>query len=340
MRFILFFIFLTSFFSCKESSSKLTAYDVIQGKTMGTYYRVSYQGVEGVNKERINSIVDSILFIVNDEMSTYIDSSYIGKFNSNEELLEGVPIHFTTVFNTAKKVYKSSTGSFDPTIMPLVNFWGFGYSGKVAKENWDSTEVKQILDFVGFDKVSISNNKLTKEDSRMQLDFSALAKGYAVDVVAAELNDLGIQNMLVDIGGDGYAQGKNKADKNWRFGINIPDPNAGYREIFVALQIDRKGLATSGNYRNYYEVDGDLYGHTINAKTGFPFKSNVLSASIIANTGMEADALATACMASNLDEGISLIEGLPETEAYLIFEDSEGNMKEKYTSGFKAYILE
>lgn len=328
-----------SFISCRESSP-LNSYEVLQGETMGTYFRVSYESVVGLDKAVLASKIDSILFIINDEMSTYIDTSYIGLFNSNGIVDATVPFHFSKVFECAKKIHTHTAGSFDPTVMPLTNYWGFGYSGKVAKKDWDSTEVKEIVDIVGFDKVELSNGLLIKQDPNMQLDFSALAKGYGADVIATEMKKLGIVNMLVDIGGDGYAQGKSKSNNNWRFGINVPDADAAYTDVFVALEIDKKGLATSGNYRNYYEVDGKLYGHTINAKTGFPFKSNVLSASVIASTAMEADALATACMASYLDEGLAMIERLADVEAYLIYEDEEGKMKQKYTTGFKDYILE
>jgi len=307
---------------------------------MGTYYRVSYESVAGITKSALASKLDSILFLINDEMSTYIDSSFIAEFNSSDKVDSQVPIHFRSVFECAKKLYKHTEGSFDPTVMPLTNYWGFGYSGKVAKEDWDSLEVKQIVDIVGFDKVEIRNGILSKQEPTIQLDFSALAKGYAADIIAIDMKKYGIENMLVDIGGDGYAEGKSKSGNNWRFGINVPDTDAAYTDVFVALEIDKKGLATSGNYRNYYELDGELYGHTINAKTGFPFRSNVLSASVIAETAMEADALATACMASYLDEGLAMIERLQNVEAYLIYQDEEGKMKQKYTTGFKDYILE
>lgn len=339
MRYFLIGLFFLSVLSCKESSS-LPSYEVIQGETMGTYFRVSYKHVLNMPKTTLEAKIDSILFIINDEMSTYIDSSFIGLFNSNSMVDATLPFHFENVYECAKKVHAHTGGRFDPTVNPLTNYWGFGYTGKVAKNDWDSLEINQILDYVGFDKISLIDGKLVKENPNMQLDFSALAKGYAADVIAAELEKMGIENILVDIGGDGYAQGKSKSNKTWRFGINVPDTEATYTDVFVALEIDQKGLATSGNYRNYYEVDGELYGHTINAKTGFPFKSNVLSASVIAGTAMEADALATACMASYLEEGLIMIEGLSNVEAYLIYEDAEGKMKQKYTSGFKDYILE
>lgn len=307
---------------------------------MGTYYRVTYQSVPEISKPFVKSEIDSILFVINDEMSTYIDSSFISVFNKSQQSTASIPIHFENVLATSKKIHQYSEGSFDPTVMPLANYWGFGYTGKVAREKWDTTEIVGILDYVGFDKVYVQNGILVKEDPRSQLDLSAVAKGYAADVIANEMTNMGIKNLLVDIGGDGYAKGKNKKGQNWTLGINTPDPKASYSDIHILLQINNKGLATSGNYRNYYEVDGALYGHTINAKTGFPYKSNVLSASIIASNAMEADALATACMATDLDAGVSMIEQIEGVEAYLIYEDETGNMKQKYTAGFKDYILE
>ena len=339
MRRIIYLLFVASFFACKDTPT-ISSYDVIQGQTMGTYYGVSYRGIDGLTKAQLKTKVDSILFIINDEMSTYIDSSFISLFNKSLTQTAEVPSHFKTVLDCARKVHELSNSSFDPTVMPLTNYWGFGYSGKVAREDWDSTSLKQIVDLVGFDKVVIKDNILVKDIVGVELDFSALAKGYAVDVIVSEMQSLGIEHLLVDIGGDGFAKGKSKSGNSWRIGINVPDVNAAYTDRFVDIELDGKGLATSGNYRNYYEVDGELYGHTINTKTGFPFKSNVLSVSVIANTSMEADAWATACMASYLDDGIAMIEGLIDVEAYFIFEDKEGNMKQKYTAGFKDHILE
>lgn len=326
--------------SCKTDKVLESQYQSILGKTMGTYYKISYESPDYLSKTKVQSDVDSILLVINDEMSTYIDSSFISRFNSSENLAEQVPRHFQNVFRSAKKIHEYAQGSFDPTIMPLVNYWGFGYTGKIAKENWDSTEVAGLLSYVGLDKISLNDGVIKKQNALAQLDFSAIAKGYAADQLAEHLRSLGLVNLLVDIGGDGYAQGKNKSGNAWRLGINTPAVDAPITHVYIALEIDGKGLATSGNYRNYYKVDGELYGHTINVKTGFPYKSNVLSASIIAETAMEADALATTCMATDLEGGLAIIEQLPNAEAYLIYEDSSGKMQQKYTSGFKDYILE
>lgn len=330
------FLLLLTISSCKVEQT----YDALQGETMGTYYKISFQGVDGVDKSSLHTVVDSLLALVNDQMSTYIDTSFIAEFNKSAVLNIPTPEHFKTVFGKAEDIYKFSEGRFDPTVMPLANFWGFGYTGKVAREQWDSTEVQAIVDIVGMDKISLENGVLIKKHELVKLDFSALAKGYAADLIAEHMEKMGYENYLIDIGGDGLAKGTSKTGNYWRFGINTPDPKSALSDIFIALEINGKGLATSGNYRNFYEVDGEMYGHTINAETGFPYKSNVLSASIIAPTAMEADALATACMASDLKQGIEMIENRPEVEAYLIYEDEEGNMKQKYTSGFKDYILE
>lgn len=330
------FLLLLIISSCKVEQT----YDALQGETMGTYYKISYQSVDGIDKSSLHEVVDSLLFVINDQMSTYIDTSYIAEFNKSTTLNNPTPEHFKTVFKKAKDVYKFSEGRFDPTVMPLANFWGFGYTGKVAREQWDSTEVQAMADIVGMDKISLENGFLIKENELSKLDFSALAKGYAGDLIAEHMGKMGYENYLIDIGGDGIARGKNKSGHYWRFGINVPDPKSALSDIFIALEINGKGLATSGNYRNFYEVDGEMYGHTIDAATGYPYKSNVLSASLIAPTAMEADALATACMASDLEQGIEMIENRPDAEAYLIYEDEDGKMRQKYTSGFKDYILE
>lgn len=333
----LLFGFILFFTACKVEQHP---YETLQGKTMGTYYKISYQASGEISKQNLSSAIDSILFVINDEMSTYIDSSFISEFNKSSSLSQKVPRHFKTVFKKSKEVFEISDGRFDPTVMPLANFWGFGYTGKVAREQRDSSEVKSIVEYVGLNKIKLENDNLIKSNVKAQLDFSAIAKGFASDVISSYLESVNINNYLIDIGGDGFAKGKNTKGKYWSFGINTPDPNSTYNDIYVALEINGIGIATSGNYRNYYEVDGELYGHTINAATGFPYKSNVLSASIIAPTAMEADAFATASMASSLSDALEMVEKVPNIEAYLIYSDDEGNMKQKYTSGFKDYILE
>jgi len=151
---------------------------------MGTYYKISYEATSELSKTNIQTSIDSILIVINDKMSTYIDSSFISKFNASSSLESDVPGHFKTVFKEAKEIHKLSMGVFDPTVMPLANFWGFGYTGKVAREQWDSSEVKSILEYVGFDLISLEGNRLIKENKNCQLDFSAIAKGYAADQIA------------------------------------------------------------------------------------------------------------------------------------------------------------
>jgi thiamine biosynthesis lipoprotein len=324
--------------STTEASTQLHR---VEGETMGTYYRVTYTGME---RPALKASLDSLLVALNQEVSTYIPSSTISRFNygdlpsMDQASLEAAP-HFLANLLRAEEIAASTEGYFNITIMPLVNYWGFGYTSKRPISAVDSVKVDSLMTFVGLDKYRLDQTpgqlQLTKVFPGTQLDLSAIAKGYGVDLVGKYLQQLGIQNYLVDIGGEAMARGdKGSPDQAWRMGINTPREDAALNEIEVALALRDKAIATSGNYRNFYEVDGQKYSHTINPFTGYPERSKLLSASILANDCTTADAYATACMVMGLEKAYALVDSLPELEGYFIYSDEQGNLQTSATEGF------
>lgn len=333
-----------AFAGCKTDTSPKnvnTALQLVQGETMGTYYRITYTGQEVAD---LKSSLDSLLVALNMEVSTYIPSSTISRFNYgdlqtlNARDLQAVP-HFLANLELSLEVASATKQYYNITIMPLVNYWGFGYTSKKPITSVDSSQVDSLMAFVGMDKISYqahADSPLEKAFTGTQIDFSAVAKGYGVDLVAQYLQQRGIQNYLVDIGGESVARGDKGSPENiWRVGINTPREEAALNEIEAAVPLRNQGIATSGNYRNVYEVDGQKYSHTINPFTGYPERSRLLSTSILAADCATADAYATACMVMGLDRAFALIDSLPALEAYFIFSDEQGLLHTKTTDGFE-----
>ena len=237
------------------------------------------------------------------------------------------------------EVYEATEGSFDPTVMPLVNYWGFGYAGEPITRV-DSNKVDSLVQFVGFEKVIFEALALKKDRPGVQLDFSACAKGYGVDEVGRFLETQGCNNYLVEIGGEVRARGINQRSKNWQIGINTPQEGGALDDYQAIVKLKDLSLATSGNYRNFYELNGVKYSHTINPKTGFPERNTLLSASVFAKDCMTADAYATAFMASGLDKAFDVALQNSEIDAYLIYSDEDGQMQVKYTEAVAGYLIE
>jgi thiamine biosynthesis lipoprotein len=314
-------------------------YQTIEGQTMGTYYRISYLKNSGAE---IQADVEKILAELNNELSTYIPTSLISGFNQSPALHYAVPRsarHFLANLNKSAEVHLSSKGAFDPTVAPLVNYWGFGYTGSKPVTQVDSSKIDSLLQLVGLNKLKWTTRGdsvfFRKQMPGIKLDFNAIAPGYAVDELGRLLESKGITHFLVDIGGEVLAKGKNPQGQDWVLGISTPKEGAEATEIQTTIPLHNQALATSGNYRKYYSVKGVKYSHTLNPQTGFPERSKLLSASVIAPDAMSADAYATVCMVLGLEKGLALIEAIPNLEAYFIYGTPGGEMKVKSTSGFK-----
>ncbi|MGW8121456.1 FAD:protein FMN transferase [Roseivirga echinicomitans] len=299
---------------------------LVQGTTMGVIsYNIKYidVGLRNFKKE-----IDSILIDFNQSLSTYIPDSEISTFNNEGSVRFDFP-YFSEVLIASQVVYEESDGYFDPTVGPLVDAWGFGAGESISL---DSSQVDSVLKYVGFEKVSFTNEGVSTSTPELNLNFSAIAKGQAADVVAEYLMKQGIENLMVEIGGEIRAKGKNGEGETWTIGIEVPDENR-LGGIFDAIQLEDHGMATSGNYRNYKVIDGKKVAHTIDPKTGYPKMITLLSATIVAPTCMYADAYATAAMAMGLEKAKSMVENNPSIEAYFIYADQDGNLQTYISTG-------
>ena len=305
-------------------------YHSINGLVFGTIYNITYQYDGDLKSE-----IEAELKRFDGSLSPFNDTSIISRINRNEEIV--TDSFFQTCFNRSMEISEETNGAFDITIAPLANVWGFGFK---KGEFPDSMKIDSLLQITDYKNVKLVDGRVVKEDPRIMLSCSAVAKGYSVDVVARLLEKKGIQNYMVDIGGEIVAKGKNSRNGLWRIGINKPidDSLSVNQEIQTILELSDAGLATSGNYRNFYYKDGKKYAHTIDPRTGYPVQHNILSATVIAENCMTADALATAFMVMGLEEASAFANTHPAIDAYFIYSDENGKFQTFFTDGMKKYM--
>ncbi len=305
----------------------------IEGATMGTSYHITYFDKKGRNFKRE---IDSLLLVVNKSINTYDSSSEVSRFNRSKKGIAFKLPYLYLPIKKAEDVFYISQGAFDITVMPLVNVWGFGPDKQHCP---DSAMIDSIKTFVGFTKLKLTNDSITKQDERVQLDFGGIGQGYGADVITQFLKSKGITNMLIELGGEGMAVGKNlKSNKPWQIGILNPNSTE-YNQFFKAfISLENKSFTTSGNYFNYREIDGKKYSHTIDPSTGFPAQRAILSASIFSDDCITADAWATSMMVMGHEKAIELLMKHPEIDALLIYTSPQGNMETYSTPGVKSLI--
>ncbi len=304
-------------------------YRTQQGKIFGTLYTVTYE-----HNADLQPQIVAAMQAVDNSLSPFNKSSIITHVNNNDSI--EVDELFAEVFYTAEQIYRDSHGAFDPTVAPLVNAWGFGF-----KEGTDvsSTTIDSLRQLVGFDRITLSNRQITKADERIMLDFSAIAKGFGSDCVARVLDSCGIQNYMVEIGGEVVVKGHNKNGNPWGIGITKPadDSLSINQELQTVLRLTDCAIATSGNYRNFYYKDGVKYAHTIDPRTGYPVQHSLLSATVIADDCMRADALATAFMVLGVDSAMAYCERHPEIDGYFIVAGDSGQYEIRQSFDEKKY---
>lgn len=305
-------------------------YYTINGLIFGTVYNITYQYDGDLKVE-----IDEELKRFDGSLSPFNDTATITRINRNEDIVPDT--FFTNVFHRSMEISEETDGAFDITVAPLANAWGFGFKKGAFP---DSTMIDSLLDITGYTKVALSNEgKVVKQDKRMMLSCSAVAKGYAVDVIAQFLAKKGIKNFMVEIGGEIVAQGENPKKDLWRIGINKPvDDLSINQELQTVLSVTGVGIATSGNYRNFYYKDGKKYAHTIDPRTGYPVQHNILSATVIAKDCMSADAYATAFMVMGLEEAERFANAHPNIDACFIYTDENGKLQTYYTKGMERFI--
>ena len=310
--------------SCGHQPKKM----VLQGLAQGSYYAVTYYDEQERNFQHE---IDSIFHAVDMSVNLWVDSSVISKVNRNEEVvLDDI---FIDNFNIAQEAAKLSDGYFDPTISPIVAAWGFSYKhgDSITPQLIDS--LKQLVDYR---KVRIEDGKVIKENPFIQLDFNAIAQGYTSDMIASFLGSRGIKDFLVDTGGEIMARGGKPNGQPWIVGIEKPADNWNSEQVVqTRIALRDKGLVTSGSTRKYVERNGKRYSHCIDPKTGYPVEHQLLSATVLAENSVWADALASICMVMGLEKSLSLIESMDGVEAYYIFANEKNELETYATEGFK-----
>lgn len=324
-------VFLAFYFLRDNQPGGDGVYQRNEGTIFGTLYHITYEYPEDLHNE-----IKAELQRFDNSLSTFNKQSVISRINQNDTTVEADE-WFMRVFRKAQQISAVTEGSFDITVAPLVNAWGFGFkkSDRITPAMIDS-----IRQFVGFDKVKLVDKKVIKSDSRLMLDASAIAKGYASDVIGELLATKGVRNFMVEIGGEVTAKGKNPSGKCWRIGINKPieDQSASSGEIQDVVNLCNGGMATSGNYRNFYYKDGKRYAHTIDPRTGYPVEHTLLSATVIGPDCMTADAFATAFMVMGLEKSMAVVKENPEIDAYFIYSDGTEKNGTQMSDGFKQYL--
>ena len=331
MRYLLTLTILSIFLTSCNKSPK-TAYISFGGFTQGTTYSIKYSSKDSINYK---NQIENLLAEFDSSLSTYNKLSVISKINYNESNI--TDDYFRTVYNKACDVYNKTDHAFDLTVAPLVNAWGFGFSNK---ENITNAVIDSILEFVGFEKICIKDSFIIKSDKRIMLDVNAIAQGYSVDIVADFLENKGIANYLVEIGGEVKTKGVNNKGKSWKIGIDKPFDNNNIpgENLQAIISLTDKSLATSGNYRKFYERNGIKYSHTIDPKTGYPVTHSLLSTTVIADDCMTADAYATSFMVIGLEKAFELAQELPNIEAFFIYSDENGEYQERMTPAMEGLI--
>lgn len=313
-------------YSCEKESQEV--YQQLQGLAFGTSFHITMDDGENQVSE---ADIDSLIHAMNRSLSTYMPNSDISRINNGDTTVI-VDELFKEVFEKSARIYEESDGAFDPTIGTLVNAWGFGPADPI--EDMEQKDVDSLLVFVGFQKLKLENSKLIKMYPEMFLDFNANAKGFAVDVIGRFLEQQGIVNYLIEIGGEIRARGKNAKQQIWRIAIEKPNFD-GSRSFQTIIVLNNEAIATSGNYRKF-KIDastGEKYAHTIDTKTGYPSKSNLLSASVIGDIDCaDVDAYATAFMAMGLKKTKVFLDNHKDLKAFLIYGDENGDLQTYTTS--------
>ena len=306
-------------------------YQTSQGEIFGTTYHVRYNSTQNLDKE-----IEQELFRVDTIFSLFKENSLLSRFNRGEDKGKGNTL-FAEVIKLSLEISNETEGAFDITVAPLVNAWGFGFKNKQPLSN---KQVDSLQKLVGYQHLSFNGKELTKDIPNLQIDCGAIAKGYAVDRIAKLLSNKGCQNYMVEIGGEVVVKGNNDKGEKWKIGINKPTQHAlpTEEDLQTLLSLTNCGIATSGNYRNFYIKDGKKYAHSIDPKTGYPVQHSLLSATVITQSCAKSDALATAFMVMGLDKAKAFVETHKDIQVYFIYADEKGNYQVWMSDGMKPLI--
>ena len=304
------------------------------GETMGTTYQITI--INHSNNEldaiHLQEKIDSLFMHVNNLFSTYTNNSELAQFNNKMSIVPvKISTEFSELYEKAVSISLSSNGSFDFTVLPLVELWGFGPEFNNSKIP-SKKKITDIMHYTGINKLKYADGYLSKLNKNVQIDFSAIAKGWGVDQVALFLNDQGFNDYMVEIGGEIRVSGLNNFNLGWSLGISSPEDSE--TGLYTTITVSDLSVATSGNYNNYFTLENTNYSHIINPKKGYPISHDLVSATIVAEDCATADAIATAVMVKGFQLGLEWINSLPDIECLLIKVDNSGNYITGKSSGF------
>ncbi len=324
--FLAFLIIGTILILSKSKQAANPEYRTAQGMVFGTRYNITY-----LHNADLKPDIEHTLALVDSALSMFNPESTISAVN-NSESIQVTDTMFLKVYRRAMEISDWTGGAFDITVAPAVNAWGFGFK---HAESIKQTTIDSLIEITGYRKIHEQNGLITKEDARIMLDCSAIAKGFGSDMVAALLRSKGINDYMVEIGGEIVLSGHNPKGKNWNIGISKPvdDSLSVNNELQTVISVTDIAMATSGNYRNFYVKDGRKYAHTINPHTCTPVSHNLLSATVLAADCATADALATSMMVMGLDSAQALCTRHPEIQAYFIYQAADGTLSTTATPG-------
>lgn len=327
---LLLFLTVAILFSCKPEKD----YNLVKfgGQTQGTYYVITYYDHDSTNYQQS---IDSIFECVNRSVSLWDSNSIISRINRNDSSVE-VDHIFTEIYKISLSVSEKTHGALDVTVGPLVETWGFGPQDSAVL---NTRIVDSLMDYIGYKKIRLEGSRLVKDNPSVRIDFNAIAQGYTVDLVSSFLDSKGIDNYLVDIGGEVFARGQKPGNKPWMIGVEKPAENkdAG-QELQSVVSIKNQALSTSGNYRKYYLRDGKKLSHTIDPATGYPVSHSLLSVSVLSGQCGLADAYATAFMVMGLEKSKEFLKNNKDLEAYFIYAVENGQYKIFSTPGFEKIL--
>ncbi len=305
----------------------------IIGEAQGTYYSIIYYDSQ---QRDLQPEIDSLLDAFDQSVSLWVPESVISKVNNNDKNIL-IDKFFTDNFLLSQRVANETNGAFDITIGPLVRAWGFGFDNN---KTVDSIIIDSLLNIVGYKNINLFKNSIIKKKPNIKIDFNAIAQGYSVDMISEFLFSNGIENYLVDIGGEVNGRGKKPDGSYWKVGIEKPSKNAtDQRNLTGIIELKDLSVATSGNYRKFIEENGRRYSHIINPQTGYPAQLNLLSVTIVHKNTALADAYATACMIMGLEKSIKFIEAREDLDAFFIFTTESSEYNDYATGGFKNLIV-
>ena len=306
------------------------------GHTMGTTFSIKIIPAESFNNyQKLELGIDSVLETVNQQMSTWDPNSEISKFNRNR-LTDPIPVsvQLFEVVESAMSISEKTDGAFDITVFELMGLWGFGPAPKNGMPT--DEEISKVLKRTGWDQIKLLDNSIKKLNPKIKIDLNAIAKGYGVDQVFHYISSLGYTDMFVEIGGEIRCSGKNQYNKSWSLGIEDPEHGASLsRDLAGVVVLEDRATATSGNYKNFLDFDGEILGHTINPKSGIPLKTDVLSVTVLAESCMIADGWATALMAMDFETGKKLVRSEKGLDVIWIIERPGAYRKISSTKNIK-----